>query len=110
VAAGETALGANQASNFETIDLRDAATASLVFESLRHDASLSRALVQVSHDALTWTTLDVVPASGDWTTVRVDLSAFAGDVVRVRFALDGRSVTFDTPSVWRVRGLRVVIR
>jgi len=96
----------------QTIDLREATSAHLIFDSWKTatGAGSSRGLVQVSLDGVGWVTLDAVPASEDWTTVQVDLSAFAGEVVRVRFALDVRSVALDRQDVWRVRGLEVVRR
>jgi hypothetical protein len=96
----------------QTIDLRDVTTARLIFDSWKTDTGdgSSRGLVQLSLDGVSWVTLDAVPASAEWTTVQVDLSAFAGEVVRVRFALDIRSIALDRPDVWRVRGLEVVIR
>jgi hypothetical protein len=96
----------------QTIDLRDAATASMTFESWRTAAGFgsSHGLVQVSLDDVTWVTLDAVPTSDEWTTVQVDLSAYAGQVVRVRFVLDLRSIAFDRPDFWRIRELRVSVR
>jgi precorrin-6B methylase 1 len=96
----------------QTIDLRDATSARLTFDSWKTEAGSgsSRGLVQVSLDGTSWVTLDAIPPSEDWTTVQVDLSAFAGEVVRVRFALDVRSVAFDRAEVWRIRGLSVVVR
>jgi hypothetical protein len=95
----------------QTIDLRDAATASMTFESWRPAGrSSARGLVQVSLDDVTWATLDAVPTTDEWTTVQVDLSAYAGQVVRVRFVLDLRSLAFERSDVWRIRGLRVAVR
>ena len=89
--AGETPM------QFDTIDLTNASTATLSFES----AGAVRALLQVSVDGTTWGTLDAVPESDDWTRMHVDLSAFAGQVVRVRFL---------SAEVWRIRSVQVVIR
>lgn len=69
------------------LDLRQSPLSSLSFES-RRGTDVSRAELQVSVDGHTWQPLADVPPSDDWTGVDVDLSAFAGQVVYLRFVMD----------------------
>jgi hypothetical protein len=93
------------------IDLRDATSAMLRFES-RLSSGLSTALVEVSRDGLTWTAVGVVPPSDDWTNVAVDLSAFAGDVIFVRFVYAGVAPGLGATSneAWYLSGVSVDTR
>jgi hypothetical protein len=87
------------------IDLRGAASGHLRFESLLR-ANRSTASIQVSVDGQNWQNVGVVPASGDWLTVDLDLTAFAGQVVWVRFVFD--SVVPDPgadPDTWQIRNV-----
>jgi hypothetical protein len=89
------------------IDLRNAASASLRFES-RLLAETSTALVQVSMDGHTWQTFAVVPAGSDWLTVDVDVSAFAGQVFYVRFVFDAVTPANGAPAdLWQIRTISV---
>ena len=54
----------------------------------------------MSVDGVTWLTAAVATASDDWTHLSVDLSAFAGHLVGIRFAFDGRP-----PDLWRIGAL-----
>jgi hypothetical protein len=76
------------------IDLRDASSATLRFESALSDGA-SGAFVEVTRDGRNWIRVAAVPPSDEWSTVAVDLSEFVGDVIYVRFtyagvAVDGR--------------------
>ena len=66
------------------IDLRDATSAVLRFESLMFDGA-SDVFVEVTRDGRHWTRAAVVPAGDVWDGVAVDLSEYLGDVVYVRF-------------------------
>ena len=71
-------------------------------------AAASRASVQVSLDGMEWATLHEVPASEDWTPIDVDLAAFAGELIYLRFVLDAStSVHPASPDVWRIDNVRV---
>jgi hypothetical protein len=91
------------------IDLRGASAATLLFES-RLSGGGSGAEVQVSLDGVTWQTVAVVPSSDDWTLLAVDLGAFAGQVVRLRFAFDAVApVLGQGQDRWFVRGVTVSV-
>jgi hypothetical protein len=93
----------------ETLDLRMASAAMLSFESSLSMAGASSAEIQVSEDGITWQTLAQVPASDDWITLNVDLSAWAGRVVQVRFAFDARApLRGGRPDTWLIGDVRVV--
>ncbi len=70
------------------LDLRGTVWPVLTFES-RYAAGGSQAAVQVSTDGVTWATLGDLPESSDWTSTVVDLSAYADQVVWVRFVFNG---------------------
>ncbi len=81
------------------LDLRDATSARLTFASwLSSDASPGE--VQVTLDGVTWLTAALVQPSDDWTPVSVDLGAFAGRLVAIRFVFDGKP-----PDAWRIGNL-----
>ena len=93
----------------ETLDLRSSSTAVLSFESSLSMDSASSAEIQVSEDGTTWQTLVQVPASDDWITLNVDLSAWAGRVVQVRFAFDAKAPRRGgRPDTWLIGDVRVV--
>jgi hypothetical protein len=48
-----------------------------------------RRAVQVSTDGVTWATLGDLPESSHWTPMAVDLSAYADQVVWMRFVVNG---------------------
>jgi hypothetical protein len=59
--------------------------------------------VQVSVDGVTWESIATVTPTDGWTTVDVDLSAFAGRQIYVRFVFEPESGT----DVWRIEDLIV---
>jgi hypothetical protein len=90
---------------WDAIDLRQAAGGALRFES-RLTTRASTAHVQVSLDGRTWQTLGPVPESPDWQPVDVDLSAFAGQVVYVRFTFDAVAPAESAPpDIWQIRNV-----
>jgi len=50
----------------------------------------SAAELQLSSDGETWTTVALASADADWTTMTVDLTPFAGQLVYWRLLLDAR--------------------
>jgi hypothetical protein len=93
----------------ETLDLRSSSTAVLSFESSLSMDGASSAEIQVSEDGTTWQTLVQVPASDDWITLNVDLGAWAGRVVQVRFAFDAKAPRRGgRPDTWLIGDVRVV--
>jgi hypothetical protein len=81
-----------------------AASARLAFESwLTADAD-GDAEVQVSADGHHWITVASVERSHTWEAIDVDLSAFAGEAVSVRFVLRGGNAAAGPP-IGRVRGV-----
>jgi hypothetical protein len=88
---------------WDAIDLRQAASGSLRFES-RLTTHASTARVEVSLDGRSWQTVGSVPASPEWLDVDVDLSAFAGQIVYVRFAFDAVAPADGAPpDIWEIR-------
>jgi hypothetical protein len=91
-AASGVELGANGSGAstvaIRSIDLRQASGSLLRFQS-RRGADVSRAEIQISLDGETWQTLADVPPSDDWLNIDIDLSGFAGQVVQLRFVIDG---------------------
>ena len=69
----------------QPIDLSQAATPRLVFSS-RLALSASQALVQLRGSRGDWQPLALVAASADWAETVVDLRAYAGQVIQIRFA------------------------
>ncbi|MCC7010367.1 MAG: hypothetical protein IT184_16280, partial [Acidobacteria bacterium] len=87
------------------VELTPGDDARLTFQS-QLSAIDARAHVQVSFDGETWMTLALVGVSDAWQDVEVDLSAFRGLVVHVRFAFEGATTATDS---WRLRDVRVEI-
>jgi hypothetical protein len=86
------------------VDLLDSGPARLHFES-RLTAGHASASVDVSEDGITWVAAGLVPASDDWIGVTVDLSAFSGRVIYVRFAYDGGASPAAGTERWAVRNV-----
>jgi hypothetical protein len=92
------------------IDLTGAGAAVLQFDSRLPDGP-SEAFVEVTRDGVTWIRLDEIPPTRDWTTIAVDLSDFAGDVVYVRFVYAGTAgVGGSTVEAWAIRHVGVETR
>jgi hypothetical protein len=90
-----------------TLDLRSTSSASLTFESAL-SAGTSNAEVQVSEDGSSWQTIMQVPASEEWMPLSIDLSAWSGRVIQVRFAFQGAATRFGRPpDMWRIGDVRV---
>ena len=90
-----------------SIDLTSVADASLHLESWL-EAIASQATVQVSADGVTWETVGVIDPSDSWTSVIIDLRAYAGSTIRIRFVFEGpASGEADMTDVWRVRRVRI---
>ena len=78
-------------------------TPALTVRSRLRAAGGSAARVEVSTDGRAWESAQRVGASDDWVTVDVDLSAYAGQAVFVRFVLDGAGPADDAaPDVWEI--------
>lgn len=103
-ASGPDTDGSGLGSTTDVIDLSDASTATLSFDS---SLAGGGAGLEVSLDGRTWERLHAVPALESWTRIDVDLSSFAGQVIRVRFAFDAAAAA---DAVWRIGGVRVVIK
>jgi hypothetical protein len=99
---GET----SQLNGTRPIDLRGSTGgARLQFSSWR-SADSGSATVQVSVDGVSWTTIDDVSASNDWTTYELNLDGFAGQLVFVRF-VHTADATGDT-NHWRLMNIRLI--
>ncbi len=93
----------------EDIDLRDASAAYLVFDSWLK-AARSLATVEVSLGGSSWLEIDRVPQSETWQVITIDLTAYVGQEIRVRFVLETLDVTdTDEPDVWYLDALRIEI-
>lgn len=88
------------------LDLRDARRAILQFDSLIGEGD-PEAFVEVTRDGVHWDRVAVVPPSDDWMSVAVDLRAYIGDIVYVRFVFDGVSSETAHADHWAVRSLVV---
>lgn len=92
------------------LDLGPVLHPQFVFES-RLVGSASTGLVQISPDGIEWITVAEVPVSDTWSTVLVDLSAHAGQVVPARLALQAvASSAGQPPDEWSIRQIRVSSR
>jgi hypothetical protein len=86
------------------IDLRQADSPWLQFDSLGLFGN-SSAEVQVSFDGADWMTVADLPAGSDWLTSTVDLSAYSGRTIYLRFRLqpsggDASSDQWFITNVW----------
>jgi hypothetical protein len=88
------------------IDLREASSAALQFDSVLSDGA-SEAFVEVTRDGRNWVRVAAVPPSDEWSTVVVDLGEFLGDVIYVRFAYAGVAAAGGPLETWSIRGVAV---
>jgi hypothetical protein len=95
----------------DPIDLTSASAAQLSFASRLSSAGGSQAAVQVSvDDGRTWTTIETMPPTDDWTHVVVDLDAFLGEMVGVRFVFDEVAPASGfAPDTWSIDQWEVVV-
>jgi len=103
----EAAAGQSVLQSALPVDLTGASGATLTFDSwlTSHGSS---AAVQVSLDGVTWHTLATVAPSDGWTTAGVDLIAFAGQQIYVRFVFDGVAPSIGVaPDVWKIQNVVV---
>ena len=90
-----------------TLDLGSLRQPALTFQS-QFTGDRSTALAQVSLDGTSWLTVANLPATADWTTIDLDLSAFAGNIVQVRLVFDAAEPPPGLPpDRWRVRHVRL---
>ncbi|MBK9745789.1 MAG: dockerin type I repeat-containing protein [Chloroflexi bacterium] len=80
------------------IDLRTA-SASVMMSFETQFSGTGTAQIELSPDGVNWLMLAVVPVSPTWTTLTVDLSAFRGSVIQLRFAWYSVEAT-DTVDWW----------
>jgi hypothetical protein len=67
--------------------------------------------VQVSTDGVTWDTVHLAEASDTWRPEAIDLGAYAGSTIRVRFVLDELGpAPGEIRDVWFVRAVRLRVR
>jgi hypothetical protein len=92
----------------EPVDLRNAITGRLSFQS-RLVSETSTAAVQVSDDFATWHTVLTVPPSADWSPVDVDLGEYAGRIVFLRFVFDTTAppASAVAPDLWWIDDVRI---
>jgi hypothetical protein len=86
----------------QALDLTSVASASLTFESWLSGTS-SVGAVQVSSNGVTWRDVAVLPPTNGWTVVGVDLSAFVGQFIYIRFAFDTTQPALGVePDAWKI--------
>ena len=91
----------------DPIDLTTKTAATLRFESWLTSVK-SRAVVEVSVDGETWASIYAVPASATWMPIDIDLSAFTGGLVQVRFVFHAEAAEAGMPpDVWRTERVSV---
>ena len=91
----------------QTMDLRGVSNAAISFESFYASESGSAEL-QVSEDGVTWHSVMTVPASEAWLPLSVDLSPYAGRVIRLRFVRHAEaSETTLQLGTWRIADIRL---
>ena len=94
---------------WKMVDLTQTDAGMLSFDS-RFSEDGPRARVEISVDGEPWQTLAHVPVSDDWLNLSIDLSAFAGHVVRMRFVLDAGAVEATDPKRWQIRNAVLILR
>ena len=103
-----TTAGENVVWQAQAIDLRGVTAAMLSFESWRSGAR-ARVVVEVSRDGATRVAMQVVPPFDQWTTIEIDLRAFAGAVSRcASCSRPARGWTLTESGLWRMRHVRLV--
>ncbi len=90
----------------DVLDLTRARSASLLFRSWLTSIS-SRAEVQASLDGVTWETVHVIELSDTWMPVVLDLEAYLGEVVHLRFAFGAAAEQNDGTAFngWRLEAV-----
>ena len=88
----------------QTIDLTSVTRAWLQLDSWLPSAG-SHAEIQVTADGVTWDAITIAGDADDWTPLEIDLSAYAGQTIRVRFVFEGPA----TPG-WRLRAVKIRAR
>jgi hypothetical protein len=89
------------------IDLRESIAPVLQFESQLSDGE-SEAFVEVTRDGVNWIRVARIPSSDEWSTIAVDLAAFSGDVVYVRFVYAGAEPVGGAHiDAWAIRAIHI---
>jgi uncharacterized delta-60 repeat protein len=84
----------------QAIDLTSVSSARLQLESWLPVGA--HAAIQISTDGVSWASIRIDGEPGEWTPIEIDLSAYAGATIRMRFAVEGPNT-----SGWRLRGVRI---
>jgi DNA-binding beta-propeller fold protein YncE len=91
------------------VDLTVATTATLHLDSWLSGV-LSRAYIEVSLDGDLWTPLHVVEPSDTWVPLELDLTAWVGTRIQIRFVFDAVAPTGSAaPDSWQVDGVDIAI-
>jgi hypothetical protein len=90
----------------KAIDLSDATNATLTFKSWL--TGVSRGEVQVRGSGGEWTTVLTVDATDAWAPMSVDLSAYLGQVIELRFVyFPVAGSSFAMSDTWRLDGIAI---
>jgi hypothetical protein len=90
----------------QILDLTAAAGAQLVVESWLQAGS--RGEIQISLDGSAWRPLAAVGPSDGWVTITIDLDAWIGESIALRFVAGADDES--TARAWALRNLKVLIR
>ncbi|HLA44048.1 MAG TPA: hypothetical protein VJZ27_11465, partial [Aggregatilineales bacterium] len=90
------------------LDLRSVPNPLLSFQS-RLTAAYSSASVEVSLDGVNWQPVAMLSPSADWQTVQVDLNAYRGQMIALRFTWLSRLPQPDDPGVdsWQLDSITI---
>jgi hypothetical protein len=104
-----TTTGRRILSYAQSVDLTNAASARLRFRSWL-TATQSSGHVEVSVGRGDWQGVTTVPTTSGWTWIDVDLLAFVGQIVDVRFVLDAVPLQLAvSPDVWQIEDVSIEI-
>jgi hypothetical protein len=103
VVGGPVGQTGDAASDLEmTIDLRSNLDAKLRLQSFLAGEADAFGELQASVDGVNWITLGITRASESWETLDLDLGAFAGQTIRLRFVVSGADAGAEPYALWRV--------
>ena len=89
---GQYSNGTNTSLTSRPIDLTNLSGSTLVFDSkIDSEQGYDKGVVEASVDGQTWTSLAEVTGQEDWKKNQIDMSAYDGQSVQVRFRFSADS-------------------